>query len=136
MKEVLSRVVIEGLPGNHQFYVQLRNLKTKVPKFLKERHSEEVMIILQNELWNLEVSDSSFPIELRFNAINEMLFIPFSVLTAFVDLSVKFALQFTPTLSERDLCPDENDDFLETRRKRVQLSQRTTSFGFDSFKKK
>lgn len=102
VKEVLSEVSANGLSGSHHFYVKFRtdHPMTRVPKFLKERHPEEVMIVLQHQFWNLQVSDEGFSVELSFNAIRERLFIPFSALTAFVDPSVKFALQFTPRFND------------------------------------
>ena len=137
VKEVLSRVAVEGLSGNHHFYIQFRtdHPKTKVPRFLKERHPEEVMIVLQHQFWNLEVSDSGFSVELSFNAIHETLFIPFSALTAFVDPSVKFALQFTPTLGERGSGPDKTDDS-EDKKEESPVKSENNIIRFDSFKKK
>ena len=109
VKEVLSDVAVNGLSGNHHFYIQFRtdHPKTKVPKFLKDRHPEEVMIVLQHQFWDLKVSRTGFSVELSFNGIREPLFVPFSALTAFVDPSVKFALQFTPRFNEIDSDPDK-----------------------------
>ena len=109
VKEVLSDVAVDGLSGNHHFYIQFRtdHPKTKIPRFLKERHPEEVMIVLQHQFWNLKVSRLGFSVELSFNSVREPLFVPFSALTAFVDPSVKFALQFTPRFSDADSDPDK-----------------------------
>lgn len=141
VKEVLSDVAVNGLSGNHHFYIQFRtdHPKTKVPKFLKERHPEEVMIVLQHQFWNLSVSRSGFSVELSFSGIRETLFIPFSALTAFVDPSVKFALQFTPRFNEIGTDPDKprkiSDDDEE-----IGEGSKSESDGniirFDSFRKK
>lgn len=137
VKEVLSQVAVDGLSGNHHFYIQFRtdHPKTKVPKFLKERHPEEVMIVLQHQFWNLKVSDLGFSVELSFNAIRETLFIPFSALTAFVDPSVKFALQFTPRLNEHDSDPDKTDDS-GGKKGKSPVKLEDNIIRFDSFKKK
>ena len=137
VKEVLSKVSVDGLSGNHHFYIQFRtdHPKTKVPKVLKERHPEEVMIVLQHQFWDLKVSRSGFSVELSFSGIREPLFIPFSALTAFVDPSVKFALQFTPRFNETDSDPGEPrvfDDKNEGDPEKLD----DNIIRFDSFRKK
>ncbi len=102
VQEVLEDVSKNGLSGNHHFYVRFRtdHPKTRVPKYLKERHPEEVMIVIQYQFWNLKVMRDHFLIDLSFNGIQETLTIPYAALTAFVDPSVKFALQFTPSFGD------------------------------------
>lgn len=102
VRNVLKDVADKGLPGNHHFYIRFRtdHPKTKVPLFLKERHPEEVMIVIQYQYWNLCVTDTYFSVDLSFNGVRENLKVPFAALTAFVDPSVKFALQFTPTFHD------------------------------------
>ncbi|MDR1551410.1 MAG: ClpXP protease specificity-enhancing factor SspB [Holosporaceae bacterium] len=102
VKEVLTAVSIDGLPGNHHFYIRFRtdHPKVKIPAFLKDRHPEEVMIVIQYQFWDLSISDEGFGIDLSFNGVRERLEVSFSALTAFVDPSVKFALQFIPSFAE------------------------------------
>lgn len=104
VRDVLKSVAQNGLPGSHHFYVRFRtdHPKTRVPAFLKERHPEEVMVVIQYQFWNLAVTDTYFSVDLSFNGVQENLKIPFSALTAFVDPSVKFALQFTPSFDNDD----------------------------------
>ena len=66
VRDVLKDVSKNGLPGNHHFYIRFRtdHPKTKVPKFLKERHPEEVMIVIQYQYWNLDVTDTYFSVDL------------------------------------------------------------------------
>ena len=136
VKEVLSDVAVNGLSGNHHFYIQFRtdHQKTKVPKFLKDRHPEEVMIVLQYQFWNLNVSHTGFSVELSFNSIREPLFIPFSALTAFVDPSVKFALQFTPRFNEIDSDPDKPKSSEDKEEDSIKSDDNIIRF--DSFRKK
>ena len=141
VKEVLSDVAVNGLSGNHHFYVQFRtdHPKTKVPKFLKERHPEEVMIVLQHQFWNLQVSRNGFSVELSFSGIRETLFIPFSALTAFVDPSVKFALQFTPRFNDISTDPDKPRKAVSTNSeadKNSDVDSDGNIIRFDSFRKK
>ncbi len=142
VRDVLKDVSENGLPGNHHFYIRFRtdHPKTKVPKFLKERHPEEVMIVIQYQYWNLYVADTYFSVDLSFSGIQENLKIPYAALTAFVDPSVKFALQFTPTFG------DDGDDDDGTRMSFKEKSdsdddsKKSSDDGkiisFDSFRKK
>lgn len=137
VKEVLSGVAFDGLSGNHHFYIQFRtdHPKTKIPKFLKERHPEEVMIVLQHQFWDLKVLRAGFSVELSFNGIREPLFIPFSALTAFVDPSVKFALQFTPRFNEIDSDPDKPEGSDDKSKESSEKSD-DNIIRFDSFRRK
>jgi hypothetical protein len=136
VKEVLEDVSVNGLPGNHHFYVRFRtdHPKTRVPFFLKEQHPEEVMIVIQYQFWNLKVFRDEFCIDLSFNGIQETLMVPFSALVAFVDPSVKFALHFTPSFT------DDPDPKLPEREKEESTIDRPTDgeniISFDSFRKK
>ncbi len=137
VKEVLSSVAVDGLSGNHHFYIQFRtdHPKTKIPKFLKDRHPEEVMIVLQHQFWDLKVSRMGFSVELSFNSIREPLFIPFNALTAFVDPSVKFALQFTPKFNETDSDPDRPKN-LDDKSEGSSEKSDDNIIRFDSFRRK
>ena len=51
-------------------------------------------IVLQNRFWDLVVGDTGFSVKLSFNQVTSKLDIPFAAITAFVDPSVDFGLQF------------------------------------------
>ncbi len=143
VKEVLTDVSKDGLSHNHHFYVRFRtdHPDTVVPKFLKDQHPEEVMIVLQYQFWNLTVERNYFSVELSFDGIREVLKIPFDALTAFVDPSVKFALQFTPKFnnSENHDFPSDDDPKNGTRSNRKSNKERTEEdniIRFDTLKKK
>jgi hypothetical protein len=133
VKEVLEEASTKGLPGNHHFYIRFRtdHPKVEIPKFLKERHPEEVMIVIQHQFWDLKVFSDKFYVDLSFSGIRENLRIPFAALTAFVDPSVKFALQFTPSF---------NDGGGVDNSPRKETGKDTDSadkiISFDSFRKK
>jgi hypothetical protein len=134
VQEVLGDVSKNGLSNNHHFYIRFRtdHPKTKVPKYLKERHPEEVMIVIQYQFWNLKVAKDYFSVDLSFNGVQETLTIPFAALTAFVDPSVKFALQFTPSFEEND-SPTSRENH-ETSKNKSEEDGKIISF--DSFRKK
>jgi hypothetical protein len=96
VKEALKRVEKQGLIGAHHFYLSFKTLDpgVELPDFLLERYPEEMTIVLQNQFWGLKVSDDKFEVGLTFQKVPATLVIPFSALTAFVDPSVQFGLQF------------------------------------------
>lgn len=113
VREVLEDVSKNGLPSEHHFYIRFRtdHPLVKVPDFLKQQHPQEVMVVLQYQFWNLKVYRDYFCVDLSFSGNQSTLTIPFSALTAFVDPSVKFALQFTPSFDrDSDSSPDPTDD--------------------------
>jgi len=134
VREVLEDVSKNGLSGSHHFYIRFRtdHPKTKVPKYLKERHPEEVMIVLQYQFWNLKVMDDHFLVDLSFNSIQETLKVPYSALTAFVDPSVKFALQFTPSFGDSVPSPSGRNEASSENKE----NNDGKIISFDSFRKK
>ena len=86
-----------GLPGQHKFYITFETNKPEVcmsPAFTAQ-YPEEMTIVLEHQFWDLEVSEESFSVVLSFGGKREQLFIPFDSVTAFVDPSVNFGLQFS-----------------------------------------
>ena len=55
---------------------------------------------MQYEFWDLEVEDDRFYITLCFNDVHERLTVPFTSIISFVDPSVKFGLQFSPSIHD------------------------------------
>ena len=97
MRQALTIAANRGLPGQHHFYLTFR---TKFPgveiaEHLRERHPEEMTIVLQHQFWGLDVTDKQFAVTLSFNGQHERLTVPFPAVTAFVDPSVQFGLQFS-----------------------------------------
>lgn len=109
LREAL-KVCIDGLPGNHHFYITFRTHHPGVviPDYMLARYPEEMTIVLQHQYWGLEVTPEWFEVTLSFNRINERLHIPFPAVTAFADPSAKFGLQFqTDPNLEKDDVPEE-----------------------------
>lgn len=98
IKETLSTVAKDGLPGKHHFYVSFKTdyPGVDIPEYLLEEYPEDITIVLQYEFWDLEVHNDSFSVTLCFNDVHERLHVPFGAVVSFVDPSVKFGLQFTP----------------------------------------
>ncbi len=96
VKEALKRTEKQGLIGQHHFYLTFRTKDpgVEIPEFLLERYPEEMTIVLQNQYWGLKVGEEAFEVGLTFQKMPTTLVIPFAALTAFVDPSVQFGLQF------------------------------------------
>jgi uncharacterized protein len=65
-----------------------------IPARLRQRHPEEMTIVLQHQFWDLESTEAQFSVTLSFDRMHEKLTVPFAAITAFVDPSVQFGLQF------------------------------------------
>ena len=93
---VLGDVALNGLPGDHHFYITFKTQApgVTIPTHLHERFPDEMTIVLQHKYWDLKVEAEHFEIGLSFSQIPSHLFIPYSAITAFVDPAVDFALQF------------------------------------------
>ena len=96
VKRVLDKTAVDGLPGGHHFYITFRTAYpgVQIPSHLREKHPDEMTIVLQHQFWGLEVDDIGFSVTLTFNKVNERLIIPFAAVSGFTDPSAKFGLQF------------------------------------------
>lgn len=94
VRQVLTDAATQGLPGEHHFYVGFRTNHPGVvlPPYLRARYPNEMVIVLQNRYWGLEVMDETFAVGLSFGGVPERLVIPFDALTAFSDPAVEFGL--------------------------------------------
>jgi len=88
----------QGLPGEHHFYLSFRTSDPDVvlSKHLRAEYPEEMTIVLQNQFWELEVSDEAFAVSLRFGGAVERLTVPFAALSGFADPAARFGLRFDP----------------------------------------
>jgi len=96
VRKVLSEVARTGLPGEHHFFI---SFVTKAPgvrisQRLLEKYEQEMTIVLQNQFWDLKVTETGFEVGLSFDGQREILGIPFAAIKGFFDPSVQFGLQF------------------------------------------
>ena len=96
VREALRLIGDGGLPGLHHFYITFRTQHegVEIADAVAAQYPDEMTIVLEHQFWNLEVTDDRFSVTLSFGGNQERLVIPFSAVTAFVDPSVKFGLQF------------------------------------------
>lgn len=131
VKRSLTEVATSGLTGDHHFYISFKTQYPGVviPKYLLERHPDEMMVVIQYQYENLQVNERDFSVSLSFGGHYERLVIPFSAIVAFVDPSVKFGLQFS--VKDRSNSPDDfGDSSIQTTASDCKI------IDFNSFKKK
>ncbi len=108
VRKVLSEVSKVGLPGDHHFFISFASTApgVRLPARLVERYPDEMTIVLQNQFWDLKVSETAFEVGLSFDDRPETLYIPFAAILGFFDPSVEFGLKFEV---ETDLDVNETD---------------------------
>ncbi len=96
VQKALQKVVKEGLPGKHHFFISFATSYpgVQLSEHLKSRYPEEMTIVLQHQFDELKVDEKGFSVTLSFDNIKEPIYVPFDALIAFADPSVKFGLQF------------------------------------------
>ena len=116
LRAVVGRVLrqIEGhdsLPGEHHFYITFKTqaVGVDIPAHLIAKFPDEMTIVLQNRFWDLKVGDDHFSVGLSFNQTPSTLVIPYAAITAFVDPSVDFGLQFQVS-DDETTTPEPHDE--------------------------
>ncbi|MBI4046298.1 SspB family protein [Paradevosia shaoguanensis] len=101
VRKVLSEVARTGLPGEHHFFISFvtRAPGVRLSERLLAQYEKEMTIVLQNQFWDLKVTETGFEVGLSFDGQPETLVIPFSAVKGFFDPSVQFGLQFEPELA-------------------------------------
>jgi hypothetical protein len=97
VRKVLAEVARTGLPGDHHFFI---SFLTKAPgvrisQRLQEQYPNDMTIVLQNQFWDLKVTETGFEVGLSFDDKPETLVIPMTAIKGFFDPSVQFGLQLT-----------------------------------------
>ncbi|HEV7260914.1 MAG TPA: ClpXP protease specificity-enhancing factor SspB [Bosea sp. (in: a-proteobacteria)] len=96
VRKILTEAGRDGLPGDHHFYITFRTAApgVRVSQRLRDKHPDEMTIVLQHQFWDLSVSEHAFEVGLSFSGVPERLLIPFDAITTFFDPSVQFGLKF------------------------------------------
>ncbi len=104
VRSVLADAAKKGLPGDHHFFITFDTHAdgVRMSDRLRAQYPEEMTVILQHQFWDLTVSDTAFDVGLSFGGITERLSIPFEAITAFVDPSVQFGLQFEEVIEGQE----------------------------------
>ena len=134
MASVLEEIAVEGLPGNHHFFISFDTQYPGVdmPSWLKEQHPKDITIVIQNWFEDLVVSNEWFEITLSFSNQPTRLHVPFDAVLTFVDPSVEFGLRFDN--------PEDEDDAVEEVIQEIEdedapVESKSDVVSLDSFRK-
>jgi hypothetical protein len=109
VRDLLTKVARDGLPGDHHFFISFNTHApgVQLSSRMKARYPDEIRIVLQHQFWDLIVTDKQFEVGLSFSNIPERLIVPFAALTGFHDPSVPFMLKFEPKEDEAEAVAQE-----------------------------
>ncbi|MBF0679362.1 MAG: hypothetical protein IR164_10540 [Devosia sp.] len=109
VRKVLAEVSRTGLPGEHHFFISFatRAPGVRLSEKLLTQYDKEMTIVLQNQYWDLKVTETGFEVGLSFDGIPETLVVPFSAIKGFFDPSVQFGLQFDPATAPNEDAENE-----------------------------
>jgi len=103
LRAALERVVSDGLPGAHHFYITFKTRApgVSVPPDILAKYPDEMTVVLQHQYEDLRVEADRFSVKLRFGGVPKVLAMPYSAVVRFYDPSVQFLLQFeAPEIAE------------------------------------
>ena len=104
IQDVLTEVKINGLPGEHHFFITFdtNHADVEMASWLKDRYPTEITVVMQHWYDDLEVKDDGFSVTLNFGDTPEHLVIPYESILTFVDPSVEFGLRFESNEEDED----------------------------------
>ena len=107
VRDALTLVCEQGLPGDHHFFLEFETTApgVELPASLCREFPDTMRIVLQHQFWNLWVGPDHFEVDLRFGGRITRLAVPFDALTAFIDPAAGLALRFEPQDEEADPDP-------------------------------
>ncbi len=108
IKDVLTRVARDGLPGAHHFFITFDTTLegVQMSEWLRTRYPDEMTIVIQHWFDDLDVTDAGFGVTLNFGDQPERLVVPYDTIRTFVDPSVEFGLRFESQDDEDNLDAD------------------------------
>jgi len=94
VKQILVKVVGEGLPGNHHLYIRFDTTHegVSIDDELKIIYPESMTIVLQHKFSELSVHDNHFGVTLSFDGVLKRILVPFHSIISLVDPSVPFGV--------------------------------------------
>ena len=126
VRKVLQKVVENGLPGDHHFFITLdtKHPNIEIAAWLTQRYPDALTIVMQHWYDNLEVGDKGFSVTLNFGDAPESLYIPYDCIITFVDPSVEFGVKFEPSSES-----DPGDELTEALHSISSTSQEENKIG-------
>lgn len=138
VRQTMAKVVKDGFPGEHHFYITFatRHPGVEIPGHLMERYPEEMTIVLQHQFFGLKVDEKGFSVMLSFNGVRERLNIPFSSIVTFADPSVNFALQFQTIGTDDEKAEEGDENAAKTVTESAKNEKKGEVISLDMFRKK
>jgi hypothetical protein len=111
VRNVLTDVGKNGLPGDHHFYISFKTGApgVRISNRLREQYPDEMTIVMQHQFWDLGITEHTFEVGLSFGGVPERLLVPFDSIVGFFDPSVQFGLKFEVQEPEAAVAENEND---------------------------
>ena len=133
IKDVLTDVSENGLPGQHHFFITFDTMHpdVEIADWLSDRYPEEMTVVMQHWFDNLEVGDEGFSVTLNFGDRPEPLYIPYDAIRTFVDPSVEFGLRFE---TQEDDDEDEQEPAAEPEEDEIPQGE-AEIVSLDNFRK-
>jgi hypothetical protein len=96
VRAALKQAASTGLPADHHFYITFKTAAPGVtgPRDLLDRYPDEMMIVLQNQFWDLAPGETFFSVTLKFGGQPKSLSVPYAAITQFWDPSIDYRLRF------------------------------------------
>ena len=99
--QAIAHVAVNGLPGDHHFYLTFRtdHPGVVIPPRLRAQYPQEMTIVLQHQFWDLKMDDEAglISVGLSFGGVPASLVVPLSAVTGFADPHVRYGLRFRAT---------------------------------------
>lgn len=104
IRQVLTDVAANGLPGAHHFFISFDtgHPDVEIADWLSDRFPDDMTVVMQHWFDNLKVDEDGFAVTLNFGNNPEPMYIPFDAIRTFVDPSVEFGLRFETQDSGED----------------------------------
>lgn len=134
IRQVLSDVAENGLPGEHHFFITFDTTHPDVAiaDWLRERYPEEMTVVIQHWFGDLDVGEDAFSVTLNFGNSPEPLYIPYDAIRTFVDPSVEFGLRFETQETDED---DDESTLLDEADPEEEESGEAEIVSLDKFRK-
>jgi hypothetical protein len=114
--QAIAHVSVEGLPGNHHFYLTFRtdHPGVVIPPRLRAQYPQEMTIVLQHQFWDLKMDREAelISVGLSFGGIPATLVVPLDAVIGFADPHVRYGLRFHVEQPESADAP--GDDLVPT----------------------
>ena len=126
--QALKQAELHGLPGEHHFYITFATQVegVMIPDSLRDRHPDQMTIVIQHQYWDLRVEEAGFHVGLSFDGKPQTLYIPFQAIVSFADPSVHFGLSVpAPALYEGESGSGINTPDINTSRMKATSQPET-----------